>query len=129
MSITFEKIDGLPILIGLCSPPLSAEDALANMAAAVELKKQYPGNKIYRVTDFSQGIDFSGMMICMATEKDREGGANDPDIETYFVGSSELVALGVQALKEQEQYGTPPNVHLFTSRDEALNLAIKQARG
>lgn len=128
MSIKIQRVEGLSILLAVAAPPLEAEDALEIMAEATEMKKQFPGQKIYRVMDFTQGIDFSGMMVCMATEKDHEGGANDPDIETYFVGSSELIALGVKALKEQEQYGVAPNVHLFLSVDEALQLATDQCK-
>jgi hypothetical protein len=129
MSIATEKMSGLPIALITGTAPLVEKDALDSMQAAIELKKEFPGKKVYRVIDFSHGIDFSGMMICMAAEAGKEGGANDPEVETYFVGSSELVELGVKALQEQEQYGTAPNVHLFLSLDEAVNLAVKNAGG
>lgn len=127
MSIQFENVKGLPILLVKAYPPLVEQDAVENMQHAVELKKQFPGKKIYRVMDFTSGIDFSGMMVCMAAERGQEGGANDPDIMSFFVGSHELVEMGVSALKQQPQYGQP-TVFLFTSYDEAYNRAVKEAQ-
>jgi hypothetical protein len=127
MPVTFENVPSVPVLIVTGKAPLEEEDAKQTMQQVIALKKQFPGKKIYRLMDFTAGIDFSGMIMCMAAERGQEGGANDPDVMSFFVGSHALVELGVQALKDQPQYGQP-TVFLFTSYDEAYNRVMAEAK-
>jgi hypothetical protein len=127
MPVTFEFLPDIPLLIVRGQTPLEEVDAVQTMQQVIALKAQFPGKKIYRLMDFTKGIDFSGMVMCMAAERGQEGGANDPVVMSFFVGDNALVELGVKALKDQPQYGQP-TVFLFTSYEEAYNRALAEAK-
>jgi hypothetical protein len=119
MPFQIQHITGEPIMVVTMADPLQFDDS-AKVRQEVVKFKQEKGTHIYRVLDFSKTkLTFDVMVSAMAEERNQEGGVGDPQVTTVFVGSTELVAFGVKALKEQKQYGQAP-VELFTSVDEAL---------
>ncbi len=79
--------------------------------------------------DFSQvKLTFSELVMGMAEDAHHEGGMADPDVTTIFIGSGELVQLGVKSF-EQKQYGLVNPTNLFTSREDALAAIRKQIAG
>lgn len=120
MAINVEKLASEAIIILYGSEPLAVpEDPMKVMQEVVNFKKEV-GRPVYRVLDFSKtNLTFSDMMMSMAFEREQSGGANDPDVSTVIVGTTEVVRLGAESLRSQEQYGKA-NVHFVTSVDEAL---------
>ena len=100
------------------------EDQKTLLKAVIEFKHEVGGH-ICRIMDFSEvQVGFSDMMLGMASEKEKEGGVNDPDVSTVFIATTELAQFGVKAFQEQTQYGSFRNiVALVSSREEAMTAA------
>lgn len=127
MAQQIEQIPGHPIVVVHFTGWI---DPIAEVAPMLEkvvgFKRQVKGH-VYRILDFSQAeLDFGEMVQGMGSEINREGGSNDPDVTTLFVVSDEIHKLGVQSIKEQDQYGKAP-VQFFTSCDEAIEHAKAEA--
>lgn len=120
MAINIEKLNSEAIIILTGIEPLAVpDDPMTVMQEVVNFKKEV-GRPVYRILDFSQtNLTFSDMMMSMAFEKDQEGGANDPAVSTVIVGKDELVRLGADSLRTQEQYGKA-NVSFAASVNDAL---------
>jgi hypothetical protein len=122
MPLTTDFIPDEPILIiEMFTPADPIKDGIAQLQAAVDFKKKV-GGRIVKVLDFTHAeVKFSDMIQAMAAEKGQPGGVNDPDISTVFVALGDMAQIGVEALKEQDQYGDIRNViGLFQTREEAL---------
>lgn len=122
------KIHPMPdeaiLIIEMFTPADPVKDGIAQLQAAVDFKQKVGGH-IIKILDFTHAeVKFSDMMQGMASEKGLPGGINDPDLSTIFVIQGDIPQLGVEALKEQDQYGEVRNVigH-FQTRDEALVAA------
>ena len=128
MSIKVEKYPEIhTVLITMVEPLTVPDDAVGALAASAEFKKDQ-GCCICRILDFSQvKLNFSDMMVGMAAEKGHEGGLYDADVATVFIGSGELVELGVEALKSQPHYKGANVAGLVRTREEALEIAQKLA--
>ena len=128
MSIKVEKYPDIhTVLITMQEPLIVPDDAVGALATSAAFKKEQ-GCHIYRIMDFTQvNLNFSDMMVGMATEKGHEGGLYDPDVSTIFIGSGELVELGVEALKNQPHYQGANVAGLVRTREEALEIARKLA--
>ena len=130
MSINATRMDEISTIILEAVPPSKfPDDPIANLEEAKKFK-EHIGGHIYRLIDLSAvsaDYTFSDVMIGMATERGKEGGADDPDVTTIFVGFGDVVELGAKSLQEQEQYGKG-DVHLFNSQDEALRY-IREREG
>lgn len=128
MSIKVDVLRDDHIIILHGEEPLAIpQDPIKVMEEVSKFKKEVGGH-VYRILDYSKiKITFSDMMVSMAAELDHEGGANDPDVTSLFVGTDEMVRLGTASLKNQEQYGKA-KVHLFTSVDEAIEQARQLRR-
>ncbi len=129
MSIKVEQYPDInTILITMNDPLVVPDDAVGALQAAATFKKERGGTKVCRIMDFSQvSLDFSSMMVGMAAEKGHEGGLYDPDVATVFIGTGELVELGVGALKSQPHYQGANVAGLVRTREEALEIARKLA--
>jgi hypothetical protein len=122
MAFQTKYMTGEPIMVVLYAAALEFDDA-AKVRQEVVKFKQAQGGHVYRVLDFSKTqLTFDIMVSAMAEERNQPGGVGDPDVTTVFVGTAELVAFGVKAMKEQKQYGQA-KVELFTSVDEAVAFA------
>ena len=128
MSIRVEKFADIRTVFVTMVPPLTVpEDAIQALTASAEFKKEVE-RPICRIMDFSQvDLNFSDMMVGMASEKGHEGGLYDPDVATVFIGSGEMVELGVNALKNQPHYEGANVAGLVRTREEALEIARKLA--
>ncbi len=129
MPIHVSNLPDLPVIIleyySHAKTPDDVEQTLQEVAAF----KNERGGKVYRVIDFSKIlVNFSDMMLGMATELGREGGSNDPNVITVFVATGELLEFGAQALREQDQYGKP-SVFIFGTRDEAIAFIRSDVKG
>ncbi len=121
MPTTCQRFPGEPIVLITMIPPINpTEDAPQASIEALKLKRE-TGGHVYRILDFSQiKLTFTDLVLGMAEDAHHEGGMTDPDVTTAFVGSGELVQLGVKSLTEQKQYGAVNPTRLFTSVDAAL---------
>lgn len=107
------------IMVATIEDPPGPNDSAEIRQAGLKFIQE-KGGHIYRILDFSKTkITFDIMVNAMAEDRKAPGGVGDPNITTAFVGSAELIAFGVKALKEQKQYGQVP-VELFSSVDDAL---------
>lgn len=123
MSVELKELPNEPILVVLTHPPLRIEDGPIASQAVVVFKKKLGGH-VWRVIDFSElDMTFSDAMLGMATEQGVEGGINDMDVSTIYIGSSEIVKFGVKAFQEQEQYGKTNVIGLFETVDEGIAFA------
>jgi hypothetical protein len=129
MAVLSEHVGNEPIIIlRFALPADAAKDIEMVLSAVVDFKRAHPGKKVYRIIDIGQvTLPFSEMMVAMAAERGREGGANDPDVVTLFAGSHDMARLGVGALQQQEQYGKA-NAMLFPSEAEAIAFARSQMK-
>ncbi len=108
-----------PIMVATIEDPPGPNDSAEIRQAGVKFIQERGGH-IYRVLDFRKTkMTFDIMVNAMAEERKAPGGVGDPNVTTAFVGSAELVAFGVKALKEQKQYGQVP-VELFSTVEDAL---------
>ncbi len=108
-----------PFLIATVEDPPKPSDPGDIRVAGLKFKKERGGH-LYRVLDFRKTkMTFDIMVNAMAEERNSPGGAGDPDITSAIVGTTELVAFGAKALKEQKQYGKLP-VELFSTVEDAL---------
>lgn len=122
MTIEWLELPGEPIIVITVYPPLKVtDDAVGSFQHVVEFKRK-TGGHVWRIIDFSRiNMTFSEAVIGMASERDIEGGINDPDVSTIYVSSANIVKMGVKAFQEQAQYGKTNLIGLFGSLDEALN--------
>jgi len=129
MGNTVKRLSELNTIIFEATKPFKVPDD--PMATTMETSKflastQGPIFRVIDITEVVDTLDFSNLMLAMAEERGKPGGADDPNVTTLFVGSGELVKIGAEALKEQEQYGKA-NVHLFESQEDALAFVREQA--
>ncbi len=122
MPATIHRLQDLPaILIDIQEPFDPKNDVMKSAEEAARLREELR-RPIYRIIDVSKvDIEFSEMIVAMGTERKKAGGSGDPDVTTCFVGTSDVVRMGTQALAEQEQYGKG-DVKLFTSADDAIRF-------
>ncbi len=124
MSIQVEKFNEIRTILITFSEPLQTPDDAQQALAESAAYKAELGAPICRILDFSQArLNLSNMMVGMAFERGKEGGTYDHDVANIFVGSDEMVELGVSALQGQEQYQGANVKGLYASPEEALDHA------
>ena len=125
MAVKVTRVPDLPaVILENVEPFDPMQDTATNMEETVKVKREL-GRPVYRIIDIrSFNIAFSDMAVAMGAERNREGGAGDPEVTTCFVGSGTLVEIGSKALAQQDQYGKG-NVKLFTSVEQALEFVRK----
>lgn len=126
MSIEIKQLPNEPIIVlKVVPPPVVPDDTITVTKEAASFKKKVGGH-IYRIVDFSafsKNFSFADLIHGMAAELKVEGGINDMDVSSIFVGSDEWVVFGAKAFQEQDQYG-PTNVkHICTTVEEAVEFA------
>ena len=118
MPVAVEQLPNQPIVIVTVNTPF---DPLKEMPVSTrqfnELIASIQGT-IYRIIDVTRwSVPFNDLVNVLASDT-RGGVGADPRVHTVIVGSGEMVALGVKAMKQQ-QYGAR-ETPMFASLDEAL---------
>lgn len=124
MAIEITEMPGEPIVLLAAKMPYEPDqDMEASLQAVRDFKKKIGGH-IYRVVDLTHfELTFSQAMQSMAVERNVEGGINDDDVTTVYVGSGEWVEFGVKAFLEQAQYGKTNILKLCKTVEEGLAAA------
>lgn len=124
MTIEIKELPGEPIIVFYVRLPHTPEDDVRNSLGATAGFKKKIGGSVYRVVDLSAfNLTFSEAMMGMAAERGAEGGINDADVSTIYVGSSEMVKFGAKAFQEQVQYGKTNVVFVCSTVDEGIAYA------
>jgi hypothetical protein len=124
MSIDIKRMpEDRAILIVMLPPPVIPKDTVDLQQAVSGFKKEIGGH-VYRIVDLTKmPVKFSDLVMAMASDMNPDGGINDPDVSTIYIGSGELLSFGAKAFQEQKQYG-PTNIKaLVATLDEALAFA------
>jgi hypothetical protein len=126
MSIQSRSLPDEPIIIvSVLNPIKIPDDVIASVQASAKFK-QTEGRHIYRILDFTslgQDLPFSTLVNGMVFELKADGGINDMDVSTIYVGSTEWVLFGARAFREQAQYGPTNVMHICGSVDEGIAIA------
>lgn len=129
MSIETRRLLENSTLVVTALPPPQFPDDVINLAQEVVEFKKVAGGHVYRILDFTRlPMSFSDLVMGMGADRNAEGGINDPDVSTIFVGSGEWVEFGVKAFREQAQYGQTNVKHICTSVDEALAFVLEDRK-
>jgi hypothetical protein len=124
MTVEIKELPGEPIIVFYVRLPHTPEDDVRNSLEATAGFKKKIGGSVYRVVDLSAfNLSFSEAMMGMAAERGAEGGVNDPEVSTVYVGSSEMVKFGAKAFREQAQYGKTNVVFVCSTVDEGIAFA------
>ncbi|HEX3049029.1 MAG TPA: hypothetical protein VHP83_00120 [Aggregatilineaceae bacterium] len=123
MGLRIEELTPEPIIIITGLDPVSRDDPLA-VLAAVSRFKRLVSRHIYRIIDLTYlTFDFDYVIYGMVKDTG-EGGIDDPNVTTIYVGTHELVQYGVDLFKkENARFGDTHSIFLFSSREEALAYA------
>jgi hypothetical protein len=121
MPIAIEKRPDDAAIIFVALPPIILPDDQIAQLNEVVLFKQEMGRHVYRILDL-RGIlmDFDDLLSGMEYERGVPGGANDPDVTTYFIGTTALVQFGVKTLQDYPHLYGKTDVHLVASLEEAI---------
>jgi hypothetical protein len=124
MTIIIKELENEPIIIIDLKLPHEPEvDVKASQEAATAFKKKR-NQHIYRIIDMSFfNLSFTEAMMGMAADMNAEGGVNDKDISTIYVGSSDMVKMGATAVQQQSQYGATNVVCICSTVDEGIAFA------
>jgi hypothetical protein len=118
--VTKHLLENSTIVVTAIPPPQFPDDVIKLAQEVVNFKKE-AGGHVYRILDFTRlPMSFSDLIMGMGADRNAEGGINDPEVSTIFVGSGEWVEFGVKAFREQAQYGQTNVKHICASVDEAL---------
>jgi hypothetical protein len=119
MTVEVKQLGDEPIVIATIYDPVNMEtDPVENREKSNAVARKFDG-PVYRITDFSNfELTFSQLVGGLAEDIKN----SEDNIRHLFVGSGDLVAMQVEAAK-QDQYGGQ-DVKLFTS----VNAAIAYAR-
>ncbi|MBI5958384.1 MAG: hypothetical protein HY866_06610 [Chloroflexi bacterium] len=122
MAMQISRLTDFPVIIFDFSGSFDPEkDIEAILQEVIVFKKERSGG-VYRVLDLTKmQLNFSDMMVAMAVERGRDGGANDSDVTTIFAATGDLYTMGVESLRGQEQYGKVM-VHMFPTREAAMDF-------
>ncbi len=129
MSIDITRMpDEHAILIKLLPPPLFPKDTTDLHQAGAGFKKEIGGH-VYRIVDLTKmPVKFSDLVMAMASDMNPDGGINDVDVTTVYIGSGELIAFGAKAFQEQKQYGQTNVKAVVASVDDALAFVRKDRK-
>ena len=128
MTVEVTRHPKLPVVyLKIVQPVQVPGDIETNMKEGLKLKSELGGH-VYRIIDVREmNLSFSDMMVAMATDRKGEGTLDDSDVTTLYVGGGDLVAFGVKALAEQDQYGQL-GVKLFASDEEAYAYVVEDMK-
>ena len=128
MTVEVTRHSELPaVYLKIVNPNRGPDDIAVNMNEGLKLKHELGGH-VYRIIDVTEvEMSFSDMMVAMSADRGGEGTLDDPDVTTIYVGRGDLVAFGVKALAEQDQYGQL-GVKLFASGEEAYAYIVEDMK-
>jgi hypothetical protein len=131
MSIKVTKIPQDAIIVCSIVPPVKLPgDVLDCLKETVQFKKEV-NKHVYRIVSFielGQDLPFGELVQGMGIEIKAEGGINDMEISSIYVGSTEWVVFGADAYRNQSQYGEVNVIHICSSVDEAIEVARKHMK-
>ncbi len=126
MSIQTKLLPNEPIIVVSIMNPIEVpEDVLSSVQASAKFKHEQGGH-IYRILDFTllgHDLPFSTLVQGMSFELKADGGINDVDVSTIYIGSTEWVLFGAAAFKNQPQYGQTNVIHICGTVDEGIAFA------
>lgn len=127
MTIETERFPEARAIVVIFKDPLHpADDPPKVKQSVVDFEHEMNG-PICRILDFNQcTLDFGVIVQGLGHDLDGEGGFKDPNITTYFVSTNPLTKLGVESIKQQNQYGNVTAVELFETREAAIESAKKK---
>ncbi|NLX09244.1 MAG: hypothetical protein GXY36_06275 [Chloroflexi bacterium] len=122
--LEIKELPGEPIIVFHVRLPHVPQDDVSETLKTTAEFKQKMGGHIYRIVDLSLfNLSFSDAMLGMAAERGAEGGVNDMEMSTIFVGSGEMVKFGAKAFQEQKQYGETNVVFVCSTVEEGIAFA------
>ncbi len=113
------------IIFKMMPPPKMPDDVVAVHSNTAKLKHE-TGLHVYRITDFTpygDSLPFSSMVQGMAEELHVEGGINDMEVSSIYIVSGKIASLGVDAFRNQPQYGKTNILQVCANVDEAIGYA------
>lgn len=124
------KVERLPdeqiIIVTFGRDYVFGEDTQA-LAQAVAAKVTGEDTNIHVVYDVREmKMSFGDLVVSMSNAAQKSAGAQVSNFKTIFVGSSEMVRLGILAF-EQEQYGKM-KFPLYANLEEGLKYAREQIK-
>jgi len=122
MPVTVKQLPQQPVIVLTVSEPFDAVEETPTAAVRFQELAAAIQGPVYRIIDVDQwDIPFGDLVAVLSL--DANGGVKaDPRIRTVVVGASELLALGMQAMKQQPS-GTAQTL-IFPAMGEALT-AVK----
>jgi hypothetical protein len=119
MPVTVELLPGEPILYATLVGDVTVDDMRAMFIQSAQMTQDMPG-PIYRITDTRQGrADFMGMLQTVRAASDgTPGSSTDPKFKPVFLGTNEMVRMGVDMLKKPQFGGI--QIPIFREIDDAL---------
>lgn len=119
MSVTVELLPGEPILVATLVGDLNVDDMRGMFIKSALLTQDVPG-PIFRITDTRLGhANFIDTLNTVRAASDgTPGSSTDPKFRPLFLGTNELVRMGVDMLK-QPQFGGI-KIPFFREMDDAL---------
>ncbi len=121
MSIDIRQMpDEHAVVVAMIPPPIFPKDTTDMHQAVASFRKEVGGH-VYRIVDLTKmPVKFSDLVMAMASDMNPDGGINDPNVTTVYIGSGELIAIGAKAFQEQKQYGQTNIKAVVGTLDEAL---------
>jgi len=120
VGLRIEELTPEPIIIITGLDPVSRDDPLM-VLEAVSRFKRLVNRHIYRIIDLTyQTFDFDYLIYGMIKDKG-EGGIDDPNVTTIYVGTQDLVQDGVELFKTASaRFADTYAIFLFPTREESL---------
>jgi hypothetical protein len=124
MTVTIRELPNEPIIVFELHLPHTPEEDVTSSQKATSAFKKKMNQHIYRVVDMSFfNLSFTDAMMGMAADMNTDGGVNDPNVSTIYVGSGDMVKFGAKAFQEQTQYGKTNVVFVCSTIDEGITFA------
>lgn len=119
MPVTVEFLTDEPILVATLTGDLTVSDMRGMFIQSAQLTQDMPG-PIYRITDTRLArANFMEMMQTVRAASDgTPGSSTDPKFKPIFLGTNELVRMGIDMLK-QSQFGGV-QIPFFNDMEDAL---------
>ncbi len=127
MRFKVERLPNEQIIVAIFGRDYIFGEDTQLLAKAVMEKVTRDDTNIHIVYDLREmKMSFSDLVLNMSNAAQKSAGEQVSNFKTVFVGSGELVRLGIQAF-EQEQYGKM-KFPLFDNMEEGLKYAREQIK-
>lgn len=118
MTVTIANLEDEPIFVLTYEAPFTPEDVV--QAKQLSSEQRLEDTLVYRIADASQlNLTFGDVAAALQAMGGTEpGDLGDPQIETCFVGSGDMLELAADSAA-QERYGMAA-IDIFATVDEAI---------